>query len=53
MDAEARCHRIIVGLLLFCLAIEALTLYPVFTVFVLAVPLGMFGLSHCLNALIR
>jgi len=35
------------------LAIEALTLFPIFTVVVLAVPLGMFGLSHCVDALVR
>jgi len=52
MDAVTRRHRIIVGLLLFCLAIEALTLYPIFNVVVLAVPMGMFGLSHCLDALV-
>jgi len=52
MDAVTRRHRIIVGLLLFCLAIEALTLYPIFNVVVLAVPVGMFGLSHCLDALV-
>jgi hypothetical protein len=53
MDSITRRHRIIVGLLLFCLAIEALTLYPIFNVFVVAVPTGMFGLNRCLNALIR
>jgi hypothetical protein len=53
MDARMRCHRITVGLLLFCLAIEALTLYPVFTVFVLAVPLGLFGLNRCMSALVQ
>jgi hypothetical protein len=52
MDAVTRRHDIIVGLLLFCLAIEALTLYPIFNVFVLAVPTGVFGLSHCMNALV-
>ena len=34
------------------MAIEALTLYPIFNVVVLAVPVGMFGLSHCLDALV-
>jgi hypothetical protein len=53
MDAGTCRHQIIVGLLLFCLAIEALTLYPIFTVFVLAVPIGMFGLGHCMNALVK
>jgi hypothetical protein len=53
MDSITRRHRIIVGLLLFCVAIEALTLYPIFNVFVVAVPTGMFGLSHCLNAIVR
>ena len=53
MDTVTRRHRIIVGILLFCLAIEALTLFPIFTVVVLAVPLGMFGLSHCVDALVR
>ncbi len=53
MDTITRRHRIIVGLLLFCVAIEALTLYPIFNVFVLAVPTGMFGLNHCLGALIK
>jgi hypothetical protein len=52
MDSTTRRHRIIVGILLFSVAIEALTLYPIFNVFLLAVPIGMFGLSHCLNALI-
>jgi len=52
MDALTRRHRIIVGLLLFCMAIEALTLYPIANVFVLAVPLGMFGLNHCMSALV-
>jgi hypothetical protein len=52
MDALMRRHHIIVGLLLFCVAIEALTLYPILNVFVLAVPTAMFGLSSCLDALI-
>ena len=51
MDTVTRRHRIIVGILLFCLAIEALTLYPIFNMFVLAAPMGIFGLSHCMNAL--
>jgi hypothetical protein len=51
MDSATRRHHVIVGLLLFCVAIEALTLYPIFNVFVVAVPTGMFGLTHCLNAL--
>jgi len=53
MDTATRRHHIIVGVLLFCLAIEALTLFPIFTVVVLAVPQGMYGLNHCVNALIR
>lgn len=52
MDAGTRRHQIIVGLLLFCVAIEALTLYPIFNVVVLAVPISMFGLSRCMNALV-
>jgi hypothetical protein len=51
MDAATRRHRILVGLLLFCVAIEALTLYPTFDMFMLAVPTGMFGLNHCMNSL--
>lgn len=53
MDSATRRHHVIVGLLLFCVAIEALTLYHIFNVVVLAVPVGMFGLTHCLNALIK
>lgn len=53
MDSLTRRHRIILGLLLFCVAIEALTLYPIFNVVVLAVPTAMFGLSRCMSALIR
>ena len=52
MDAGTRRHHIIVGLLLFSVSIEALTLYPIFIVFVLAVPIGMFGLIRCMNALV-
>ncbi len=52
MDSATRRHSIIVGILLFCLAIESLTLYPVFNVVILAVPLGMFGLNRCMNALV-
>ena len=52
MDTVTRRHRIIFGILLFCLAIEALTLFPIFTV-LSAVLLGMFGLSHCVDALVR
>jgi len=51
MDSMIRTHRVISGILLFCLAIEALTLYPVLNVFVLAVPIGIFGLSQCMSAL--
>ena len=43
MDTATRRHHIIVGVLLFCLAIEALTLFPIFTVVVLAVPRGCMG----------
>ena len=53
MDSATRRHHVIVGLLLFCVAIEALTLYPLFNVVVLVVPIGMFGLSYCLNALVE
>jgi hypothetical protein len=48
-----RIHQAIVGLLLFGLGIEALTLYPLPIVFVLAVPLSMFGAVHCMDALIN
>jgi hypothetical protein len=53
MDSTTRYHQITVGLLLFCVSIEALTLYPTFNVFVLAVPTGIFGLSRCLGALVK
>jgi hypothetical protein len=52
MDTKTRHHRIIVGLLLFCVAIEALTLYPIFNVVALAVPIGIFGLNHSMKALV-
>lgn len=48
----ARIHQAIVGILLFGLGIEALTLYPLPVIFVLAVPLSMFGALHCMNALV-
>jgi hypothetical protein len=51
MDSAIRTHQVITGILLFGLAIEALTLYPVINVFVLAVPIGIFGLSQCMSAL--
>jgi len=52
-EASARIHQAIVGILLFGLGIEALTLYPIPMMFVLAVPLSMFGGMHCMDALIE
>ena len=52
MSAATRRHEIIVGVLLLCLSIEALTLYPNFSVFVLAVPVGLYGLFRGMNALV-
>ena len=49
----ARMHQAIVGLLLFGLGIEALTLYPNPIVFVLAVSLSMFGGMHCMDGLVE
>ena len=48
----ARTHQAIVGLLLFGLGVEALTLYPYPIVFVVAVSLSMFGGMHCMDALV-
>jgi hypothetical protein len=53
MDSATRRHHVLFGILLFCLAIEALTLYPIFNVVVLAVPVGMFGITYCMNALVE
>ena len=49
----ARLHQAIVGLLLFGLGVEALTLYHNPIVFVLAVSLSMFGGMHCMDALVE
>ena len=46
-------HQAIVGLLLFGLGVEALTLYPNPIVFVLAVSLSMFGGMHCMDAVVE
>jgi hypothetical protein len=49
----ARMHQAIVGLLLFGLGVEALTLYPNPIVFVLAVSLSMFGGMHSMDGLVE
>jgi hypothetical protein len=50
---STRMHQTIVGLLLFGLGVEALTLYPNPIVFVLAVALSMFGGMRCMDALVK
>jgi hypothetical protein len=51
MEPAVRRHQIIVALMLSCVSIEALTLYPNLTVFVLAVPIGLFGIFRGMHAL--
>ena len=52
MDTATKRHRVVVGMLLFCLAIEALSLYPNATMFVVAVPLAMISAMLCMDSLI-
>lgn len=51
MDTTTNRHRAVVGMLLFGLAIEALSFYPNATIFMVAVPLAMLAAMLCMDSL--